>query len=48
MYLITEFVGHTYPTKSIDNAERLQEHTRRHARVHDRIMSNPKFAGGIG
>ena len=48
LYLNTEFVGHTYPTKSIDNAERLQEHMRRHARVHNQLMSNPKFAGGIG
>ncbi|HZD50921.1 MAG TPA: glycoside hydrolase family 2 TIM barrel-domain containing protein, partial [Silvibacterium sp.] len=26
-YLNTEFVGHTYPTKSIDSLERLREHT---------------------
>jgi beta-galactosidase len=47
-YLNTEFVGHTYPTKTIDNVERLTEHTIRHARVHDQLASNPQYAGGIG
>jgi beta-galactosidase len=47
-YLNTEFVGHTYPTKTIDNVERLREHTVRHARVHDQLASNPQYAGGIG
>lgn len=47
-YLNTEFVGHTYPTKTIDNKERLVEHTIRHARVHDQLASNPQYAGGIG
>jgi beta-galactosidase len=47
-YLNTEFVGHTYPTKTIDNIERLTEHTVRHARVHDQLASNPQYAGGIG
>ena len=48
LYLNTEFVGHTYPTKTIDNIERLREHTVRHARVHDQLASNPQYAGGIG
>jgi beta-galactosidase len=48
LYLNTEFVGHTYPTKTIDNIERLREHTIRHARVHNQIASNPQYAGGIG
>ena len=47
-YLNTEFVGHTYPAKSIDNMERLTEHTIRHARIHDQLASNPQYAGGIG
>ena len=47
-YLNTEFVGHTFPTKTIDNVERLREHTLRHARIHDQIASNPQYAGGIG
>jgi len=47
-YLNTEFVGHTYPTKTIDNVERLTEHTLRHARIHDQLASIPQYAGGIG
>ena len=47
-YLNTEFVGHTFPTKTIDAKERLQEHTIRHVRVHDQLASNPQYAGGIG
>ena len=47
-YLNTEFVGHTFPTKTIDSKERLEEHTHRHARVHDQLASNPQFSGGIG
>jgi beta-galactosidase len=47
-YLNTEFVGHTYPTKTIDNKERLTEHTLRHARIHDQLASNPQYAGGLG
>ena len=46
-YLNTEFVGHTYPTKTIDQVERLIEHTIRHARVHDQLASDPQYAGGI-
>src|SRR5579864_51063 len=47
-YLNTEFVGHTYPTKTIDQVERLTEHAIRHARVHDQLASDPQYAGGIG
>jgi beta-galactosidase len=47
-YLNTEFAGHTYPTKTIDQVERLTEHTIRHARVHDQLASSPQYAGGIG
>ena len=47
-YLNTEFVGHTYPTKTIDQVERIQEHMLRHARIHDQLASNPQYAGGIG
>jgi beta-galactosidase len=48
LYLNTEFIGHTFPTKTIDNTERLTEHTLRHARVHNQLASNPQYAGGIG
>jgi beta-galactosidase len=47
-YLNTEFVGHTFPTKSTDDDERQREHTLRHARIHNQLASNPQYAGGIG
>ena len=47
-YLNTEFVGHTYPVKAIDDNVRHREHTIRHARVHDQLASNAHYAGGIG
>ena len=47
-YLNTEFVGHTYPTKTTDDDERQREHTLRHARIHNQLASNPQYAGGIG
>ncbi len=47
-YLNTEFVGHTFPTKTIDAKERLQEFVVRHARVHDALAADPRYAGGIG
>ncbi len=48
LYLNTEFNGHMYPTKRNDNVERLREHTHRHARVHDQLASDDKYAGGLG
>ena len=48
LYLNTEFNGHMYPTKRNDNIERLREHTHRHARVHDQLASDDKYAGGLG
>jgi beta-galactosidase len=48
LYLNTEFIGHTYPTKMSDTGERLTEHALRHARVHNQLGSNPQYAGGIG
>jgi beta-galactosidase len=45
-YLNTEFVGHTFDTKSIDNNGRLTEHTLRHARIHNQIAGDPHSAGG--
>ncbi len=47
-YLNTEFVGHTLPTKTIDEDERQREHTLRHARIHNQLASDPRYAGGIG
>ena len=48
LYLNTEFVGHTFPTRSTDNSARQREHTLRHARIHDQIASEVGFAGGLG
>jgi beta-galactosidase len=48
LYLVTEFNGHMYPTKPTDNVERITEHTHRHARVHNQIGSDTRYAGGIG
>ncbi len=48
LYLNTEFNGHMYPTKRYDNVERVREHTHRHARVHDMLASDAKYAGGLG
>ena len=47
LYLNTEFIGHTYSTKTVDNADHLIEHTLRHARVHDQLASDARYAGGI-
>jgi beta-galactosidase len=47
LYLNTEFIGHTYSTKTTDNTDRLLEHALRHARVHDQIASDSRYAGGI-
>ncbi len=48
LYLNTEFVGHTYPTKTTDDDERQREHTLRHARIYNQIASDPQYSGGIG
>jgi beta-galactosidase len=48
LYLNTEFVGHMFPTKPVDNGERTQEHALRHARVHEMLGADDRFAGGIG
>jgi beta-galactosidase len=37
-----------YPTKRADNVERVREHTHRHARVHDQLASDVRYAGGLG
>jgi beta-galactosidase len=48
LYLNTEFIGHMFPTKQIDNVERVAEHVLRHARVHNQLASDERYAGGIG
>lgn len=46
--LNTEFCGHMFPTKTIDNNERQTEHFIRHARMHDAMLTNPQYSGAIG
>ncbi len=48
LYFNTEFIGHMYPTKRNDNIERITEHAMRHARVHNQLASDKKYAGGLG
>ncbi len=47
-YLVTEFNGHMFPTKRIDNEERLMEHAIRHLRVLDAAYGDDDIAGAIG
>jgi beta-galactosidase len=48
LYLNTEFNGHMFSTKRFDNITRVAEHVHRHARVHNQLASDDRFAGGIG
>jgi beta-galactosidase len=47
LYLNTEYAGHTFPTKSFDHLERIQEHVLRHAQVLHQLEGDDRFAGGI-
>lgn len=47
LYLNTEFVGHTFPTRVTDGNEHQREHTLRHARIHNQLGSSVRYAGGI-
>lgn len=47
-YMITEFGGHMYPTKSNDQEQRQAEHVRRHLEVLDAAYGNPGISGAIG
>lgn len=47
-YLITEFGGHMFPTKSWDHEERLIDHALLHARIQDAQLGNDQIAGAIG
>jgi len=48
LYLNTEFSGHMFPTKRNDNVDRVMEHALRHARVHNQLASDDRYAGGLG
>ncbi len=47
-YLVTEYNGHMFPTKSYDNEMRLDEHVRRHLEVLDAAYADETMAGCIG
>lgn len=47
-YLVTEFGGHTYPTKTYDQEQRLAEHTRRYLDVLNATYGDPQISGSIG
>jgi beta-galactosidase len=47
-YMITEFGGHMYPTKSYDQEQRQAEHVRRHLEVLNAAYGNPGISGAIG
>ncbi|MBI1171243.1 glycoside hydrolase family 2 protein [bacterium] len=47
-YMITEFGGHMYPTKSFDQEQRQVEHVTRHLDVLNAMYGDPQIAGAIG
>ncbi len=47
-YMITEYGGHMYPTKSYDQEQRQAEHVRRHLEVLNAMYGDPQIAGCIG
>lgn len=47
-YLITEYNGHMFPTKSFDNESHRLEHALRHANVLQGIWEDPDILGGFG
>ena len=47
-YLVTEYGGHMYPTKSFDDEDQKVEHAIRHARVLNAIASHDDISGSFG
>ncbi|HLV09870.1 MAG TPA: glycoside hydrolase family 2 TIM barrel-domain containing protein, partial [Halanaerobiales bacterium] len=47
-YMITEYMGHMYPTKAYDSVERLIKHAVRHAQIQDKQHREPGIAGASG
>lgn len=47
-YLISEYNGHMYPTKTFDSEGHRTEHMLRHARVMDAYYGEEDIAGGFG
>ncbi|NCA97047.1 MAG: glycoside hydrolase family 2 protein [Bacteroidia bacterium] len=46
--LVTEYLGHMFPTKAIDSVDRRITHALRHAKVIDDIYAYSTLVGGIG
>ena len=47
-FLITEYNGHMYPTKTTDDEEHRAEHALRHARVLDAVAGEEGISGSFG
>ncbi|MEO5806705.1 glycoside hydrolase family 2 TIM barrel-domain containing protein [Devosia sp.] len=47
-YMITEFGGHMYPTKSYDQEQRQAEHVTRHLQVLNAAYGDPSISGAVG
>lgn len=47
-YLITEFNGHMFPTKSFDTPSRQIEHALRYAHILDAHLGHPRVSGSFG
>lgn len=47
-YLVTEYNGHMFPTKSFDREALRTEHALRHARVQDKSHGTDRISGAIG
>ena len=47
-YMVTEFNGHMYPTKSYDQEQRQIEHVTRHLEVLDAAYGDSQVSGAIG
>ena len=47
-YLVTEYNGHMYPTKSFDREELRREVALRHARVQNKSHSSDRYSGATG
>lgn len=47
-YLISEYMGHMYPTKAYDCEEHRAEHAMRHANVLNDVSANKDIAGSFG
>jgi beta-galactosidase len=47
-YMVTEYNGHMYPTKSFDDEEHRQNHALRHAAVLDAVAAEEEICGSFG